>query len=490
MASTFEVHKKGLAQLVRKRGGNVHAIEELVSNAQDENVRCIDIRFEHVGQRTYRLTVEDDSPDGFRDLSHSFTLFAPSYKKSDPTKRGRFNFGEKWVIAICDSAKISTTTGTVIFEGDERRRSRIKWKAGTLFEGYVTSTKEEYEKVCQKIRRIIPNEGMTITFNGEVLQCRKPVVSVEATLPTIIANEDGELVRTERKTMVNLYEVADGEEAHIYELDIPVVKTGDLYDYDVRQKVPLTLSRDNVPPSYLKLLRTLALDNTHGRISAEDVTAACVREAIDKASPEAVQSIIAKTFGDRRAIADPSDREAENRLKADGYTIIPANTFSKAAWANIKSSGAATAAGMIRPTPKLYGNDPNAPVRKLLDPKRITPALRLVEEYAVLIARRVVGCDLTVTWVNDLACKFVACYGPRCGQRQGALDFNVARLGYGWFERPPALTWEIESLLIHEFGHHASDNHLSDEYFDGLTEFGAKLSVLKLREPELFAKYR
>jgi hypothetical protein len=47
MAATFEVDKKGLAQLVRRRGGIQHAIEELVSNAQDENVTRIDIRFEH-----------------------------------------------------------------------------------------------------------------------------------------------------------------------------------------------------------------------------------------------------------------------------------------------------------------------------------------------------------------------------------------------------------------------------------------------------------
>src|SRR5947199_7383214 len=100
MPSIFDVDKKGLAQLVRRRGGIVHAIEELISNAQDENVTRIDITFEHVEQRTYRLTVEDDSPDGFKDLAHAYTLFAPSYKKSDPSKRGRFNFGEKWVIAI------------------------------------------------------------------------------------------------------------------------------------------------------------------------------------------------------------------------------------------------------------------------------------------------------------------------------------------------------------------------------------------------------
>src|SRR5207249_3257386 len=102
---------------------------------------------------------------------------APSYKKADPTKRGRFNFGEKWVIAMCDPATISTTTGTLIFEGNERRRTREKRDAGTLFVGYVTSTREEYEGVCQKIRRIIPNDGITVSFNGKRLELRKPVVT-------------------------------------------------------------------------------------------------------------------------------------------------------------------------------------------------------------------------------------------------------------------------------------------------------------------------
>ena len=489
MASTFAVDKKGLAQLVRRKGGIHHALEELVSNAQDENVTRIDVRFEHVEQRRYRITVEDDSPEGFKELAHAYTLFAPSYKKSDPTKRGRFNFGEKWVIAICDSAQISTTTGTIIFEGDQRRRSRTKRAAGTLFEGYVTSNREEYEKVCQRMLRIIPNEGVILTFNGQEIKPRQPVVSFEATLPTIIANEEGELVRSERKTTVNLYEVREGEDASIYELGIPVVKTGDLYHYDIRQKVPLSLNRDNVPPKFLKLLRTLALDHIHNLIPEDKITASCVREGLEGATPEAVASVLEKTFGEKRAIADPSDREAENRLKADGFTIIPANTFSKATWQNIKAAGAAQAAGTIRPTPKPYRDDPDAPVRKLLDPKKLTPAMKLVEEYAVLIAQHVVGSAISVTWVNDMECYFSACYGPR-GSKGGALDFNVARLGYGWFDRPPATTWEIESLLLHEFGHHKASNHLSDAYFDALTEFGAKLSVLKLRQPELFEKFR
>jgi hypothetical protein len=127
----------------------------------------------------------------------------------------------------------------------------------------------------------------------------------------------------------------------------------------------------------------------------------------------------------------------------------------------------------------------HAPRAKPLGRKKLTPAMKLVEKYAVLVARHVLGSEITVHWVNDTDRTFSARYRPRSGHA-GALTFNVARLGGGWFERPPATTWEVESLLLHEF----ASNHPSGVQRDTLAEYGAKLSVLKLREPELFAMFR
>ncbi len=80
------------------------------------------------------------TPEGFKDLSHAFTLFADSNKKADPGKRGRFNLGEKLVLAICDQATISTTKGTIHFEDSERRASRSRRQPGSLFEGVIRMT--------------------------------------------------------------------------------------------------------------------------------------------------------------------------------------------------------------------------------------------------------------------------------------------------------------------------------------------------------------
>lgn len=45
------------------------------------------------GTRRVTLTVVDDAPLGFANLSHAYTIFAESKKKGDPGKRGRFNMG-------------------------------------------------------------------------------------------------------------------------------------------------------------------------------------------------------------------------------------------------------------------------------------------------------------------------------------------------------------------------------------------------------------
>lgn len=66
----------------------------------------------------------------------------------------------------------------------------------------------------------------------------------DASLPTVYADEHGNLRPTERKTRIDIYRVWPGEVASgILELSIPVVETGNVLYYDVRQRVPLPISR-------------------------------------------------------------------------------------------------------------------------------------------------------------------------------------------------------------------------------------------------------
>ena len=102
------------------------------------------------GRPLVSLTVEDNCTEGFRNLDHAFTLFADSYKKDLPEKRGRFNLGEKLMLAVCQEARLSITTGTVTFEADGSRHvsSRHKRAQGSDFAATLRMTRSECDDAC------------------------------------------------------------------------------------------------------------------------------------------------------------------------------------------------------------------------------------------------------------------------------------------------------------------------------------------------------
>ena len=128
----FDVDKAGLGKQAEQQSKG-RLIGELVQNALDEaGVTQIAVTLALVpGRPLADLTVEDDSPEGFRDLAHAYTLFAESYKRDNPEQRGQFNLGEKMVLAVCESASISTTKGTVVFDPDEGPHREAAAEAGT-----------------------------------------------------------------------------------------------------------------------------------------------------------------------------------------------------------------------------------------------------------------------------------------------------------------------------------------------------------------------
>ena len=138
----FAVDRKGLAKLLERKGKEF-VLFELVQNAWDEQTTMVSVTLERIaGTRQARLTVKDDNPEGFRDLTHAFTLFAESEKRYNEKLRGRFNLGEKLVLALCDEASISSTTGTIVFDEDGRHARRTKTDRGSVFEGTLRQTQE------------------------------------------------------------------------------------------------------------------------------------------------------------------------------------------------------------------------------------------------------------------------------------------------------------------------------------------------------------
>src|SRR5208337_3357106 len=120
----FSTSRAGLRKQAKERGAPHIFLEVAASNPLDERevgMTSITIQVEPIdGQPLANVVVEDDSPVGFRDLSHAYTIFAESYKRGSPELRGQFNFGEKLFLSLCRAATISTTTGTVVFDDDGR----------------------------------------------------------------------------------------------------------------------------------------------------------------------------------------------------------------------------------------------------------------------------------------------------------------------------------------------------------------------------------
>ncbi len=95
MSEWFSVDRAGLGKQAEQQGKG-RLVGELVQNALDESgVTQIAVTLALVpGRPLAELTVEDDAPEGFRDLSHAYTMFAESYKRGNPQQRGQFNIGE------------------------------------------------------------------------------------------------------------------------------------------------------------------------------------------------------------------------------------------------------------------------------------------------------------------------------------------------------------------------------------------------------------
>lgn len=480
----FEVDKDGLAKLLERKG-KAFAVLELIQNAWDavesskSNItRNVQISITPVpGRALSRLVVSDDHPDGFSDLRHSFTLFADTAKRTDPEQRGRFNLGEKLVLALCETACIKSTTGSVYFGQSGRRTSREKTGNGSEFSGLIRMTRDELEETFRVVSTVIPPRTVNTFLNGKQLVERVPVIEFVATLPTELADDDGYIRKTARKTTVQLFEVLDGEIASIYEMGIPVIDTGDKYHVNVLQKVPMNSDRDNVPPSYLQTLRVLVLNEMHQKLSPDESNADWARAATSdvRCSDSAMTKMLDHRFGQKRASYDPSDPESNMKVVSLGYTLITGRQMSKQEWNNARRAGVIPPAGQVAPCKPTFSS-----IAPLLGRDKWTDGMVDVVQYTKDLAYKLMGIDLSVYLLDGVG--YDAIYERR-DDNAASLTYYVKSLGVEWFDLKNP---DVDRLIIHEFGHQISGNHLSTEYHEALCKIGADMKQLALTDPDFF----
>ncbi len=458
-----DVDLAGFGQLMANRP-KVAVLHDLLQNVFDEDATSVKVWLYPVDGRrgVSLLSVEDDCPAGFADLRDAYTLYKASKKKGDPTKRGRFNEGEKFVLSLCEEASISTTTGTVVFNGDGRRLSKKKTASGSIFEGLLKVTRGESAEMVREVKKVLVPDGFTVEINGERISQRRRIRSVLATLQTITVDDEGCLKHTSRVTHITLHPTLDGEDAYLYEMGIPVVSIDTPWHVNVGQKVPLNRDRDNVTPGYRRDLLAAVLDTSVDLLTDGQAGEGWVKDALPKAKASTVSTATDKMFGKGWVIATPSDREADKNAIANGKTVVSGGSLGKDAWSSIKASGSAVSSATkysLRPD---AGNRPP----KLAKETKFVVDLR---EYCEAVAEHLLDRPVSVEIWNDRD-------GHAGYFRGDSIVVNLAgALRDAIALTPESLGLWVDDLLIHECAHDSSGDHLTMAYINACTRLGAKV---------------
>lgn len=474
----FDVDKDGLAKLIAGRS-KAFVLYELLQNAWDQVTTEVTVTITPIkGKALTKIVVEDDDPEGFSNLAHAYTLFAESAKKGDVGKRGRFNLGEKLVLALAKEATIETTKGTVYFDSKGRHKGRACLTMGSRVTLHLPLTRLEHEELLSVAFSVIVPDGIRTTINGSAIVRRKCVAEFSVSLPTVVSDDDGVMKPTVRRTLVRVYEPAVCERTMLYEMGIPVVETGDKYHVDIQQKVPLNMDRDNVTPAYLRAVRVAVLNATFGKLDEGEAARPWVREACsdERVHDEAASRALTLRFGAGAVAYDPMDTEANKIAVSEGRQVVYGGHLSGDEWVIAKRVGSLKPAGLVTPSPKPFS--PDGEQLTLLPRCDWTEEMRCFADFARWAAMQLLNVKINVEIAKDFGWPYAGAYGP--GR---PLIVNMMRVGRNFFNE---IGKDQLDFLIHEFGHHYSSDHLSAEYHGALTDLGARLTMLALRHPALF----
>jgi hypothetical protein len=478
----LEIDKEGLRKTLSQKD-KVFIINEMVSNAWDEDITKVEVTLTSPDSNGHSvLRVVDDSTKGWLNLEHAYTMFAESVKKGKSEKRGRFNAGEKDVLALAIDAKLTTVSGQVLFNQDgTRTMTNEKRDRGSELVARFMLTSDEHMRICQHAKLLIPPKNIVTIFNGEVIPYRRPAGSFEDTLPIPLADKEGIMRNVERKTKVNLYETLPEEKAMIYEMGIPIVElSDDKWHVNVMQKVPLSRDRDNVNPSYLRRIRVGVLNAKFEDLVTEtDNGATWVTEALAsrKSTDDAVKHVLTGRYGNKYVTRDVSDVGSAKEAVSKGFNIIEGGSLPKDAWERVKAVRNPDGTPLMLTSRDVAPTDIDVNLDKVVPPHKWTPAMTHYAALVERIAPRLIDRTVTVQYINDDGDRLQGCFK----WTEGQMTINLAH-------------HNVESdsdnyeLLIHELAHNTLHNndHLHKIFYETVTQLGAKLAMIALERPKVF----
>ena len=489
--SMFEVDAAGYrAQMAEMKA--IKIVYEIIANANDEDsVKnfMLDIKYLHRFNGSdidvIQISYQDDGA-GFKKISDVWTMYGHSERRSDPTKSGRFNLGEKEFLVLAKYAEIET------FDRKEKRRRRFVFENDTRTESdeickldndigtriYATFdrwSKEQYDEICKDIKNIYVKPNKTCTINGEVVSNAKPHMTFTAELPTLLAVKAGApLSKVVREAEIDLYDKKTPDSAGwLFENGLPIQKQSPRtkWHVNVNQKVPLAPTRVSVPSSYWHKVCGAVLNNTIDELDHEDSGRNWVSEGMNYATKDTAKSWLKIKFPDK----DPnniclggSDHQANEECIERGGGIISMGTLDKEARQHLMSLGVVTRAS------EKYGEKGGDAEGKYAATEQSLKPSRAMVDYALVCKRVAKDCIDAEPMV-----RFVKSRRPALAWWQRdtpSLTFNVKHLGTTFFD-----DWNQRNvqLLIHELSHHAGHGkyeyeieHYSKQFVDELERIG------------------
>ena len=464
MKPRFEVSTEGMKALQSGRQPWQLA-KELVSNAWDETTTLCEVELTSISPRKAKLIVRDDGA-GFVNINDAWTLMGHTDKRLNPNVRGRFNIGEKEIISIADQATIRTAGKIIRFPktgGRTTATDKNPFK-GTEIICIVAWGTKQVETTVSKLGELLVPAGMKYIVNGKQYTWKEPKMVIDATLDTVLQDEPNEPLRTtRRKTTLEIYQADQGM---LYEMGIPIQPIECPYLVNVMQKVPMPPNRDVVRDSYLQDIYTVVLNATAPEI--QDSSATWVRTAVEDkdVQPEAVKEVMKQRYGENVALWSTDSHANEKALRA-GFELVHARTLSHGERQSFESIGLAHSSSIF-PTHCETPND--------IPREKWTTGMIAVADYAKRLAKALIGMDIGVTFYSDMRIGGAGNYG------NGHLSFNIAKLGYKWFD---VIDPDVTSLILHELSHQNADNH-EYKFYGSLERLAGKAVHLALDQPQLF----
>ena len=424
-------------------------VKELIQNAWDEApcaTHC-EVTVIANGDNT-RITVADDGP-GFAHLPDAWTLMGNTPKRADPLKRGRFNLGEKEVVAVAMDATIETVGYSVTFPPNGGRDVTANSQTrGTTVSVTMPWNQEQSENLVERLLQFRPTE-CALSVNGVAVPRREPLATGYPTLTTVVQPGPGAPMRnSRRKTEIHLLSPVRTGEAWLYEMGIPVQRIRSPYDVDVQQKVPVPPHRDTVADSYLRDIYTEILNAAHHMLEKDEFHKEWMKQALSnrrRVSKAAVDSAKRGRYGEKALLMSPNNPDANLHAIENGYQLIDPHSLSDREHKRIREAGTETA-GEAFPHTMAPRNAPYEIPEETEDHIRFKSWVKSLADCCGLAAEILIIEAPKATTLADCT----------ASTKNPTLRFNQSRLGEQFFSSPYGRPVQL-SLVFHELGHARQD---------------------------------